>query len=258
MVERISLVTGASSGIGAELARVFAAHDHRVALVARRADALQALANEIAAAGRPAPLVIRCDLSEPGAGELIAEALRSENAGVEFLVNNAGYGLVGRAVELDRGQQLAMIDLNVRTLTDLTLRFAPDVIRHRGGILNVASIAGFMPGPGMATYYATKAFVLSFTEALHAELDSQGVRVCALCPGPVPSGFQNRAGMRPQMQRTPIDVPADKVALAGYRGLMAGRRLVLPGFAVSLLPTWVRLTPRAWVLAAMRKGLMSR
>jgi short-subunit dehydrogenase len=258
MTTRIALITGASSGIGAELARIFSAHGHRVALVARRADRLRALAAALAQAGGEPPLIIPCDLAAPGSGDTLAQALSAAGCEVEYLVNNAGYGLVGRASELGRDGQLDMIDLNVRALTDLTLRFAPEIIRHKGGILNVASIAGFMPGPGMALYYASKAFVLSFSEALHAELKPQGVRVCALCPGPVPSGFQERANMRPEMRRTPIDQPADAVALAGYRGLMNGQRVVLPGLAVRLLPIWVRLMPRSWLLCAMAKALLRR
>jgi short-subunit dehydrogenase len=258
MTERISLITGASSGIGADLARVFAANGHRVALVARRGEELHKLAAEIVAAGGPSAIVIPCDLAADDAGDVIVKALAAESVEVEFLVNNAGFGLVGRAIKLDRNQQLDMIDVNVRALTDLSLRFADSVIRHRGGILNVGSIASFMPGPGMATYYATKAFVLSFTEALNAELTPSGVRVCALCPGPVPSGFQNRAGMQPGMMTTPIDVPAAEVARQGYQGLMNGKRIVLPGLVPKLLPFWVRLTPRAWVLAAIGKSLLGR
>lgn len=258
MTERVSLITGASSGIGADLARIFASNGHRVAMVARRGERLHELAAEIVAAGGAVPIVIVCDLAAPDAGDIIAKALAAAAVEVEFLVNNAGFGLVGRAIELGRDRQLNMIDLNVRVLTDLSLRFADSVIRHRGGILNVGSIASFMPGPGMATYYASKAFVLSFTEALSMELKPHGVRVCALCPGPVPSGFQTRAGMRPEMMTTPIDVPADQVALQGYNGLMNGKRIVLPGLVPKLLPFWVRLTPRAWVLAAIGKSLIAR
>lgn len=258
MTGRVSLITGASSGIGADLARIFASNGHRVAMVARRGEQLHELAAEIFTAGGAPPIVIVCDLAAPDAGDIIAAALATEDVEVEFLVNNAGFGLVGRAVELGRDRQLNMIDLNVRVLTDLSLRFAGGVIRHRGGILNVGSIASFMPGPGMATYYATKAFVLSFTEALSMELKPHGVRVCALCPGPVPSGFQNRAGMRPEMMKTPIDVPADQVARQGYNGLMNGQRIVLPGFVPKLLPIWVRFTPRAWMLAAIGKSLLGR
>ncbi|KIZ38410.1 SDR family NAD(P)-dependent oxidoreductase, partial [Rhodopseudomonas palustris] len=167
MTERVALITGASAGIGLELARIFAADAHRVALVARRADRLTALADEIVAAGGSAPIIIPCDLAVPGATDQVAAALQAAGVEVDYLVNNAGYGLFGRATDLDRADQLAMIDLNIRVLTDLSLRFADSIARHRGGILNLGSIAGFLPGPGMAVYYASKAFVLSFSEALH-------------------------------------------------------------------------------------------
>ena len=197
MTERVTLITGASAGIGAELARVFASNGHRVALVARRTARLTALAAEIADAGGAAPMVIPCDLRHADAGERIAAALAAEDAEVEFVVNNAGFGLFGNAIEMDRTEQLDIIAVNIRALTDLSLRFSDSLIRHRGGILNVSSIAGFLPGPGMAVYYASKAYVLSFTEALRQELAGRGVRVTALCPGPVPSEFQVRAGFTP-------------------------------------------------------------
>ncbi|HEY3893604.1 MAG TPA: SDR family NAD(P)-dependent oxidoreductase, partial [Bradyrhizobium sp.] len=150
MTERVTLITGASSGIGADLARVFASNGHRVALVARRTARLSALAAEIASAGRAAPIVIPCDLRQADAGDQIAAALSAEGAEVEFVVNNAGFGLFGNAIEMDRAEQLDIIAVNIRALTDLSLRFSDSLIRHRGGILNVSSIAGFLPGPGMA------------------------------------------------------------------------------------------------------------
>ncbi len=251
MVERVALITGASAGIGAELARVFASNDHRVALVARRHDRLQKLADEIVASGGAVPIIIPCDLAEADAGDKIAAALDAAGVEVEFLVNNAGYGLFGKAVEMDRADQLGIVDVNIRTLTDLSLRFADSLIRTGGGILNVASIAAFLPGPGMAVYYASKAFVLSFTEALHYELGSRGVRVTALCPGPVPSEFQVRAGFKPGLDSHILNVlPAD-VALAGYRGLMAGKRSVLPGLGIKIIPFLLRLFPRGFILAAV-------
>ena len=147
MTERVTLITGASAGIGTELARVFASKGHRLALVARRADRLAALAEEIARGGAAAPIVIACDLEQPDAGDLIAAALAAEGVDVEYVVNNAGFGLFGHAIELDRAAQLGMIAVNVRAMTDLSLRFADQLIRHQGGILNVASIASFLPGP---------------------------------------------------------------------------------------------------------------
>ena len=252
MTERVTLITGASAGIGTELARIFASNGHRVALVARRADRLATLAAEIAVAGRPAPIVIPCDLKQPDAGDKIAAALAAEAVEVEYVVNNAGFGLFGNAVELDRAEQLDMISVNIRVLTDLSLRFSDQLIRHRGGILNVSSIAGFLPGPGMAVYYASKAYVLSFTEALRGELGSRGVRVTALCPGPVPSEFQVRAGFEPGFDSAILNVSAPDVAKAAYRGLMANKRVVLPG-GIKIVPFMLRFFPRGFILAAVSR-----
>ncbi len=251
MTERVTLITGASAGIGTELARVFASNGHRVALVARRADRLAKLAGEISAAGGTAPIVIPCDLEQTDAGDHIAAALTAAGVEVEYVVNNAGFGLFGNAIELDRADQLNIIAVNIRAMTDLSLRFSESLIRHRGGILNVGSIAGFLPGPGMAVYYASKAFVLSFTEAMRRELAPLGVRVTALCPGPVPSEFQERAGYRPGFDSAILNVSASDVAQQGYRGLMANKRLVLPGFGIKTVPFLLRLFPRGFILAAV-------
>jgi uncharacterized protein len=251
VTERVTLITGASAGIGGELARVFAMNGHRVALVARRAPRLQALADELAAGGAADPIVIACDLEQHSAGDRIAAVLADQGVEVEYLVNNAGFGLFGRATDLDRAAQLGIIDVNVRAMTDLSLRFSDQVIRHRGGILNVGSIAGFLPGPGMAVYYASKAYVLSFSEALRCELAPRGVRVTALCPGPVPSEFQARAGFKPGFDSAILNVSTAEVAKAGYRGLMANKRAVLPGLGIKLVPFLLRLFPRSFVLAAV-------
>ena len=251
MTERVTLITGASAGIGAELARVFAARGHRVALAARRADRLTTLADEIAASGGAAPIVIACDLEQPDAGDKIAAALAAEGVEVEFVVNNAGFGLFGHAIKLDRAEQLGMLAVNIRALTDLSLRFSDHLIRHRGGILNVGSIASFLPGPGMAVYYASKAYVLSFSEALRGELAPHGVRVTALCPGPVPSEFQARAGFLPGFDSVILNVSPADVAQAGYRGLMANKRAVLPGVGIKIVPFLLRFFPRGFVLAAV-------
>jgi uncharacterized protein len=253
VTERVTLITGASAGIGTELARIFASNGHRLALVARRADRLAALAAQIAAAGGSAPIVIPCDLERPDCGDRIAAALAAAGVEVEFVVNNAGFGLFGSAIELDREQQLGMIAVNIRAMTDLSLRFSDQLIRHRGGILNVGSIAGFLPGPGMAIYYASKAYVLSFTEALRGELGRLGVRVTVLCPGPVPTEFQTRAGFEPGFDSAVLNVSAADVAQAAYRGLMANKRAVLPGFGIKLVPLLLRLFPRGFILAAVAR-----
>jgi uncharacterized protein len=248
----LTLVTGASAGIGAALAREFAKHGYALVLSARREAKLQALADEIAAAGHTRPIVIAADLSTAAGVAKLAEAMTAQGLAPAYLVNDAGFGLLGEAAELDLERQLGMIDLNIRGLTDLTLRLLDGVKRQRGGILNVASIAGFLPGAGMAVYHATKAYVLSFTEALHAELAADGVRVCALCPGPVETEFFGQAGIPegyfpPSFART-----VERVARDGYEGFMAGHRIVAPGTpnrVVTLLP---RLLPRGVILGATR------
>jgi uncharacterized protein len=241
----VTVITGASAGIGVALARVFARNGHELALVARREDRLRALADEIAATGERRPLVIVADLAASGAATRVGEALAAQGAEPQFIVNNAGFGLVGLAASRDRDEQLAMIDLNVRSLTELSLAFIDSLQRHRGGILNVGSMAGFLPGPGMAVYYATKAYVLSFSEALHSELKARGIRVTVLCPGPVPTEFAERAGgLAPGI----LTQSADTVAEAGYRGLMRGARAVVPGLGNKLITFLIRIVPRRLLL----------
>jgi uncharacterized protein len=244
----VTLITGASAGIGAALAHEFAAHGHELVLVARREHALGALADAIAAKGANRPTVLRADLARAGAVQGIAEALDQRGLEPDVVVNNAAFGLLGAADELDRAEQLAMIDLDVRALTDLSLAFIDSLKRRRGGILNVASIAAFMPGPGMAVYYASKAYVLSFSEALHRELKPKGVRVTVLCPGPVPTEFQARAGMSGDPLPRLLTRSAEQVAKDAYRGLMQGRRVVVPGAANRVVATALRFTPHRILL----------
>ncbi|MBI2360598.1 MAG: SDR family NAD(P)-dependent oxidoreductase, partial [Deltaproteobacteria bacterium] len=165
----MTLITGASAGIGSAFARLFAERGHALVLVARRQAQLAAVADAIAVAGRERPQVMAIDLAGTGAADRIARELLARGLEPAIVVNNAGFGLAGAAAALDRAQQLVMVDLNVRLLTDLSLRWIESVARHRGGILNVASVSSFFPGPGMAVYYATKAYVLSLTEALRGE-----------------------------------------------------------------------------------------
>ena len=247
----VTLITGASSGIGAALAREFASHGHSLVLSARRKAELETLADEIAASGRARPVVIAADFSNAEGIAKLAEALQAAGLEPSFLVNSAGFGLLGAASELDRAEQLAMIDLNARALTDLSLRWLDSIKRHCGGILNVASITGFMPGPGMAVYHATKAYVVSFTEALHEELKADGVRVCALCPGPVATPFMERAGVPNEYIPRSLTRPADRVAREGYAGLMDGHRVVAPGRSNRVATLLPRLLPRWFILAFM-------
>jgi short-subunit dehydrogenase len=227
---------------------VFARNGHEVALVARREKEMVLLATEIAVSSQYKPHVITADLLRTDAPARIAHELLGRGLEPAFVVNNAGFGLHGQAAELDRAEQLAMLDLNVRALTDLSLRWIDGMVKHKGGILNVASVAGFLPGPGMAVYYASKNYVLSFTEALARELAPQGVRVTALCPGPVQTEFQKRAGISRKPPGRLLARTADEVAQAGYDGLMAGKRLVIPGFGNRIVSLMPRLMPRAMVL----------
>ena len=246
----VAVVTGASDGIGTELARVFAGGKHELALVARRGERLDALADEIASGGQARPLVVPLDLAERDAPDRLAQALSEAGVTARFLINNAGFGTVGRFANAPADEQLGMIDLNVRALTALTHRFLPDIVAAKGGILNVASIAAFAPGPGMAVYYASKAFVLSFTEALAEELAASGVKVSALCPGPIITGFQARAGLDAGAMKDAgaVVITARSAAEAAYAGLMAGRRVVVPGTGAKFLARTMAWMPHAILL----------
>ncbi len=251
------LITGASSGIGRELVRCFAAERSRLVLVARRGQALDSLAAELRQASSIDAQVLVADLARPEAAAQIFSRLEQDAVEVDVLVNNAGFGAQGLFARLPVERQLEMVQLNVLTLTHLTRLFLPGMIaRRRGGILNVASTAAFQPGPHMAVYYASKAFVLSFSEALSEELAGTGVTVTALCPGPTATGFGEAA----QMRRTPLfgllTMSAPRVARIGHRGFRRGRALVIPGVRNRLLTFAVRLAPR-WmsrkIVGAMNK-----
>ena len=242
----VALITGASGGIGADLARVFARHGHDLALVARGADKLHALAAELVRDGRPRPIVIACDLAAPDSVDAVAAALAAADARVAFLVNNAGFGLLGTVAKLDAREQIGIVDLNIRSLLELTLRFLPDLRVARGKILNVASIASFMPGPGMAVYYASKAFVSAFSRALTEELKETGVGVSVLHPGVTTTGFQARAGFhKAPALKAMKGATSLSVAEAGYAGLMAGRRTIVPGLGNKVGALLLPLVPDA-------------
>ena len=254
----VALITGASAGIGAEFARVFAHHGHQLVLVARREQRLQELADQIAAAGRPRPHVLAIDLGRNGASKQIAAELATLDVEPQYVVNNAGFGLLGPAVELEHAEQLAMIDLNVRVLAELSLAFIDSLSRHRGGILNVASVASFLPGPGMAVYYASKAFVLSFSESLHHELSDRGIRVTVLCPGVVPTEFQARAGMKKVPGLKLLHTPPADIAAAGYAALMQGQRVLVPGVANKIVAFLPRILPRGFFLRQVARSQFKR
>jgi len=226
------LVTGASSGIGAELARALARRGHGCVLVARRTDRLEELARAITTEFDVRIEVLAADLGDPEARDALAAELNDRELTVEVLCNNAGFGSAAPFVKLERERELRMLRVNCEAVVDLCSRYAPGMVeRGRGAILNVASTAAFQPLPGQSTYAASKALVLSFTEALHQELRPRGVTVTALCPGPVRTEFVEVAGIEDVGESTPgflWDSP-DNVAEAGIAGLEAGRRVVIPG-----------------------------
>jgi uncharacterized protein len=247
----VTLITGASAGIGMALAREFAAHGHELVLIARRGHLLDALADEIATAGGPRPTVIPLDLTRADAVSVISRELAARRLAPQFIVNNAGFGLLGPAAELDHAEQLAIIDLNVRALAALSLAFVDSLQGHKGGILNIGSVAGLLPGPNMAVYYASKAFILSFSEALYQELKKRGVHVTILCPGPVPTEFQARAGIPPDSQPRILMRSAEQVARTGYRALMRRHRRVIDGWPNRIVMQMMRFVPQSLLLKAV-------
>ncbi|ACB96804.1 SDR family NAD(P)-dependent oxidoreductase [Beijerinckia indica] len=255
---RIVLITGASSGIGAELAQIFAREGHDLGLVARREDRLETLADKIAAQGAPRPLVFPCDLAQPDAVASLGKAVAAAGARPIMLVNNAGFGLLGEVATIDPDAQLAIIDVNTRALLALTLHFLPQIREARGKILNVASVVAFLPGgPRLAVYYASKAFVLSFSRSLREEMRADGVEVCVLCPGMTPTEFQERAGFGPGIALDWMpQISAVQVAEAGYAGLMTGRGVITPGFFNKLTEWLAPLLPTSLVLPLI--GAMQR
>ncbi|WP_020177714.1 SDR family oxidoreductase [Methylopila sp. M107] len=242
---RTVLITGASSGIGVELARLFAANGDRLVLVARREDRLKALAEELSAKHKIEASAIACDLAKPeGAKKLAIEAGRKGHV-VDVLVNNAGFGLRGKFAKLPLDRQLEMIQVNVTAPAALAGLFLRGMLaRGRGGILNVASLAAFQAGPDMAVYYATKAFLLSFSEALHEETRGKGVNVTALCPGPVPTEFGEVAEMGDAALFKTGVVSAEAVAKAGFDGFQAGKAIVIPGVLPKVGALSTRFVPR--------------
>ncbi len=232
-----ALITGASSGIGLELARQFAAKGHDLILVARSVDKLNQIASELGQQHRVDAAVIGCDLAQPGAAVRLMESVDQRQLSVDWLVNNAGFGAVGDVAELALDRQSAMVQVNVNALTELTkLAVGAMLKQNGGGVLNVASTAAFQPGPGMAVYYATKSYVLSFSEALHEELRGTGVNVCCLCPGPTRTGFGKDSGMNKSVLFRLGAMDATSVAAAGYAGLMNRRPIVITGLKNKLAP----------------------
>ena len=250
---KTALITGGSSGIGFELAKCFAQDGYHLVLVARNQEALLYAAGQLREAFNVPVTVIANDLSRPGAPEALIAELRQRELQVDGLINNAGFGVYGLFAQCDQAAQLEMLHVNMVSLTHLTRLLLPRMLECRAGkILNVASTAAFQPGPLMAVYYASKAYVLSFSEALANELRGTGVSVTALCPGPTPTGFQRRSGMQSSRLMRGHLLDAAAVARIGYRGLLRGRTVVIPGVRNRLLALLVRLLPRDAVTQIVR------
>lgn len=255
------LVTGASAGIGAELARQLAARGHGLTLVARRRPRLEQLAKEIRSAHGVEVDVRKADLADQAARTRLIRSLDEGPRWVAGVCNNAGFGTFGRLHQLDRARESEEVRVNVLALHELTCAFLPGMVeRGTGAVLNVASIAAFQPMPMNATYSATKAFVLSFSEALHAELTGTGVSCTALCPGPVSSEFVGVAGVEADASDLPgfVWASADDVARAGVEGMLRGRRTVIPGVGPRLLAAGGRFAPRSVLLPVAEKLVGSR
>ncbi|MGA8441551.1 MAG: SDR family oxidoreductase [Candidatus Sulfotelmatobacter sp.] len=251
---RTALITGASGGIGYELAKLFARGRYNLVLVARNADKLNPVAGELQGQFRVAVKTIALDLAAGRAARALFDQVQGEGVVVDVLVNNAGFGVFGEFAKMAEEEILGQIQLNITALTQLTRLFLPSMVARRSGkIMNVASTAAFQPGPLMAVYYATKAYVLSFSEALANELAGSGVAVSCFCPGATDTGFQKRAGMENSRLFKKIGaMNAEVVARDGYRGLMAGKALVFSGAQNWLVAESVRFAPRKWVTAISR------
>src|ERR1700676_1352949 len=256
-MNQTALITGASGGIGYELAKLLAGDHYNLVLVARSAGKLLQVADEIQREYGILAKAVPLDLTVASAPQSLFDQLQREGIAVDILVNNAGYGVLGEFAKVSLEDNLGQIQLNITALTHLTKLFLGPMIERRfGRILNVASTAGFQPGPLMSVYYATKAYVISFSEALANELDGTGVTVTCLCPGATDTGFQRRAGIENTMlfkKLRPMD--AKTVARDGYRALVAGKTLVISGFRNWLLAESVRFSPRKLVTAISRKVL---
>ena len=256
----VALITGASRGIGLELAKECARHGHDVVLVARHQDALEAAAGLIEGKYNVRAIVVRADLSDPAAPSEIFAAMIAQQIEVHMLINNAGFGLGGEFLETDLEREVDMIQVNVTALTRLTKLFLPPMVKRRSGrVMNVASTAAFQPGPLMAVYYATKAYVLSFSEAIAEELRNTGVTVTALCPGATATGFAETAQISNTrlFQKLGVANPVD-VARYGYKAMMRGDRVAIPGWRDKLMIQSERFAPRTLVTAIARKVQESR
>ena len=253
-MSKTALITGASGGIGYELALLLARDGFDCILVARSRDKLDELAARLESEFRVKTLVVARDLSKPTAVDEIYEEVSAASMSIDVLVNNAGFPVYGRFVDTDWQAELDMLQVNVVALTALTKLFVRGMVERRNGrILNLASTAAFVPGPLMAVYYASKAYVLSFSQALANELQGTGVTVTALAPGPTRTGFQKRGVMEDSRLVRGQIADAKSVAAAGYRGMMRGKTIVIPGFSNKLIPWVARVSPRGTVTRVVRR-----
>ncbi|HEY2774311.1 MAG TPA: SDR family oxidoreductase [Candidatus Binatia bacterium] len=250
-----ALVTGASMGIGVDLAECFARDGYDVVLTARSKDALEQVASRLSSTYGVKATAIASDLGVPGSGGKLAADIAARGIEIDVVVNNAGYGVAGAFIGSDREAQLGMIDLNDRALVELThIYWSRMVANRRGGVLNVASTASFQPGPLMAIYYASKAFVLSFSEALWKEAEGSGVRVSCLCPGPTTSNFRARAGTgKTRLSQAGEPMSSAEVAAQGYAAWKANRRVIVTGARNAILATLVPFLPRSTLLGIIHK-----
>ncbi len=245
MANERALITGGSVGIGAALAEVFAGHGHDLILVSRKRDKLEARANDIQKKFGVAVVSLPEDLTDPQGPRRLHQAVVDRGLDVHYLVNNAGVGLYGKFATTDLDAELKMIQLNSTSVVELTKRFLPQMIERKSGrILNVASTAAFVPGPWMSVYYASKAFVLSFSLAIDYELRPNGITVTALCPGPTESEFKVRAASERSRLFEAFLMDAPRVARVGYEAMMKGKVVAIPGLRNKLIPVVARLAPR--------------
>ena len=250
---KTALITGASSGIGLEMSYLFARDGYQMVLVARNRKTLEQLSKEIEQKYHVPVHVIDKDLSEQDAPQQVYDRVREIGVQIDVLVNNAGYGLYGPFLDNDRMEELKMIDLNIRALTDLTKLFLPKMIQQRsGGIINVASTAAFQPGPLFAVYSASKAYVLSFSQALANELEGSGVTVTAFCPGPTATAFMERSNLKVSKLLRMGMMDVKLVADIGYQGFKRRRTLVIPGLKNAFLANFSRFVPRQWLIRVTR------
>jgi len=247
------LITGASTGIGKALAELFAQDGYELILTARSADKLTQICNDLNTRYGVEVSWIAQDLSRSGSAAALWAEVEKKTTEVEILVNNAGFGTYGPFRDTPALATTTMLTLNIITLTELTALALPGMLnRGKGRILNVASTAAFQPGPYMAAYYASKAYVLNFSRALAVELKGSGVTVTTLCPGPTATDFQARAGMdNMPLLAGPLMMSAQEVAAAGYRGLLQGKQLVVPGILNKLSTISGRYLPTGWVMAVV-------